>query len=316
MGWVMDDVALEIVMHVGGAHSLIETVGLRSVSSGLGQLADEAIRQHLERGGTSARREALDATIRDATRGDCKALQRVLGRTADVDAGVRAAAVSALGELVQSFHEEAQAVVVAAVELLEDSDTSVYTAARTTLLRVAERGNKLAVGAFSTAARRTDASKGARQDAVEALGMVALRGDPEAVAAIVECFKDADVDLQREAAAALGDIAACGDPVITALLCEQLRDPDPTMRGIAATACESVVAVGDAAAMGALVVCLEDRSANVRRRALGAIEVVSRPDDAEAAKAVSRCFADADAGVRQAAKKASTRFLPHLVAGV
>ncbi|CAE8682902.1 unnamed protein product [Polarella glacialis] len=251
--------------------------------------------------------EALKAAISAGEHGSTSSLQPILACTKDQAPALRQTALSALTYLVDKGDSEALVALTIAAGTcrLDDADSCVRQAARALLATLAEKSQPSLIAALSAIATcsRTDAQL--RQEAVEALSAMALRGDKTAVAAVTRSLECACLEVRREAVAALGDIAAYNDPEVIALLCDCCADPDPTVRSALAHASAIVAPRGDLDMVRALRTLLEDSHSEVRARALMALAAIAQPGDQQTLAAVSACAADPDERVRAAVSRAS-----------
>ncbi|CAE7396059.1 unnamed protein product [Symbiodinium natans] len=252
--------------------------------------------------------EALKAAIHAAENGNLGKICGVLGRVDDENAAVRQLATSSLSYLLMEDDHEAPAARAAGVQRLLDSDGEVRSAARMLLGAVAH-GHEVVVSALAGIMQSRE-EDWLRQEAVEALSLLASRGNGEALAAVVRGLTDPSLAVRREAVAALGDVAPFCDREGTTLLCQCCTDPDPTVRCALAHASTIISPWGDPAMTAALVGLLQDTHAEVRIRAVSALGTVARPSDKETVEAVAACEEDADDRVRSAVQRSLALLAP------
>jgi HEAT repeat protein len=166
--------------------------------------------------GLSAWIKDLDSTSASVRRGGCFALgkmgldaQRGIGllvkRLGDEDAGVRAAAATALGDIAQAGADTGFDNVGPALQKLLRSDRDP----------AAQRAAAYAIGAFGKNAEPAVAdlkaalkskSSPVKQNAAWALGRIGKNVGAEAVSELCDLLYDADPLVRRDAVAALGDV--------------------------------------------------------------------------------------------------------------
>ncbi len=253
-----------------------------AVVNGLVQLGDpravEPLLQRLADADAGVRWTAADALGR---LGDPRAVEPLLQRLGDKDEYVRWTAADALGRLGGAR------AVEPLLQRLADADKNVRRAAADALARL---GDARAVE--SLLQRLGDKDEYVRRAAAEALGQLS---DPRAVESLLQRLADADATVRIAATKALGQL---GDARAVESLLQRLTDADVI---VCRAAAEALGQLGDARAVEPLLQRLTDADAGVRQAAAGALEQLG---DAGAVEPLLQRLADADAVVRQAAANA------------
>ncbi|MGI5379939.1 fumarate reductase/succinate dehydrogenase flavoprotein subunit [Streptomyces sp. CA-251387] len=234
----------------------------------------------------TVRRTAVTVLTETVPPGTGPALASAL---ADPDAGVRAAAVASLRELVETLPPE-PALRDGLATALSEADPAVRTAALD-VLRALRLGD---AGLF--AASLTDPDITVRISAVRAL---------VSVDAVAELARAAAADPSREVRVTIAKALATvgpGSGLVHSALTELVDDPDALVRG---AAYEALGTTGCPAALIPLAeAALSDPAWQVRA---GAAAALSAADPDRAVPALAKAVADPNADVRKAAVLALTR---------
>ena len=175
----------------------------------------------------------------------------LIGALKDSDAGVRAAAAHALGNL------EHKGAATPLAEAMRDADPQVRQAATFAL---AELEDARAVPGLERLL--TDADADVRQEAASKLGEFDLTEAPQALLA---ALKDPNADVRHQAAHTAGEI---GDARAVPGLKALLADPNKDVREAAV---EALHEIGDPAALQALIDALKSSDPAVRKAAAAAL---------------------------------------------
>lgn len=211
------------------------------------------VRTTLSRGAATANVAAADRGHGGRVPRDPRAVSALIAMLADADAGVRASAAEALGDMC------ATAAGPALTALLDDPESAVRARAARAL---GEIGHAVAVERLSVSVR-DDPDRDVRRMAARALGE---SESAHAASALVSALRnDPHRDVRRAAAKALGEI---GSTVAVHALAASVTDGD---REVRRRALDGLAEIGTNEAWDVLDSALRSGDANVRKLAIRAI---------------------------------------------
>jgi len=258
------------------------------------------------------RKYAMESLVQVAERGDAEIVAGLIRLLRHGSWFVRQAVASALGRIASRGDGQS---VEALVSVLVDEREEVVQAALDSLGKLGRQGDVVLVDALLEQLRRSDSWR-AKCSASQALAQVADRGVPQVTSALLENLSDSHEEVRQAAISALPQVAIIGDQQLAAAIIERIKAPETTQasstvvgdanaRAAAATVLGRVLGetVGWRGPVEALLGCIRSPSECwlVRRVSIESLVRIVPRGDSEALDALLPCIADEDGGVRQAA---------------
>ncbi len=221
-----------------------------------------------------APRSRFDAVESLGELGDKRAVEPLIKLLGDEEESVRRAVAEALGKLGD------KRAVEPLLALFWDEDAELRSAAREAVEKLGVTETQIVDANIS--ALKSE-SKGARRDAVEALGEL---GDKRAVEPLIGLFGDKDSEVRRAAAESLGEL---GDPRAVEPLMALFWDEDAEVRSVAREAVEKLGATREQL-VDANISALKSNSDDAPRSRFDAVESLGELGDKRAIQPLEDFF--------------------------
>eukprot|EP00927_Polykrikos_kofoidii_P038607 TRINITY_DN3301_c0_g1_i1.p1 TRINITY_DN3301_c0_g1~~TRINITY_DN3301_c0_g1_i1.p1 ORF type:complete len:633 (-),score=95.64 TRINITY_DN3301_c0_g1_i1:166-2064(-) len=235
----------------------------------------------------SVRSAVVEFLGKFAKRGDATFLKSMVDRIGDRTDLIRASAVRALSNFLESGEDEY--LISALTRFLEHWDKSVQARAVEALCLPVFHGVEVAIQAVEELVRHEH--DWIRLSAVRGLGHMYIQGCERGMKLFLSCLEDHSVEVIQEAVTSLGRVAICGDTQGINAVSSCLKHKDGWVRRSAAQTLEHVARQGDEQVKTILLHSLEtDTDSEVVQAALKVLASVAPMDDDASIAAARACL--------------------------
>eukprot|EP00929_Paragymnodinium_shiwhaense_P096232 TRINITY_DN5777_c0_g1_i2.p1 TRINITY_DN5777_c0_g1~~TRINITY_DN5777_c0_g1_i2.p1 ORF type:complete len:1074 (+),score=253.14 TRINITY_DN5777_c0_g1_i2:169-3390(+) len=276
------------------------TVEALSVLAGKGDdLAITAVLKRVTHRFWWVRRVALQVLRQIANAGDPRVMKKLFEQLEQRDAAMRGEALAALPNFASHGDEK---VLTALWGLLVGPVATSEPLVRATLLQALGklgRGSEAAIQiSFSQLRSLRDC---VRKLALEALAVVAPRGDDRVVSEVLACVGSADDGLRVAALTALRRLATPQEPRIVMVVTKKTLDECDSVRQSALEAFDDLVGRGNRDALRMLTAGMGSRCSREQQAATVALRRALKPGDKEGLQKIAKQMRSSDQALRQAA---------------